>query len=287
MSALVCLGLGYCAQAFVAEFGARFERITGTSRKPSAAHGVQMIEWDGGGPPEALRNAVTDATHLLISAGPSEAGDPVLNALPTEIERASQLQSIVYLSSLGVYSDHEGAWIDESATTIPAHARGGARLKAEQDWQTLGTDRGTPVAVLRLAGIYGPGQNAFTRLRSGRAQPVDKAGHVFNRIHVEDIAQAVEAAFARRADGIFNVCDDEPATLGDTLVLAASMLGIAPPPVLSWDEAQRTLSPMALSFYATCNRVKNGRMKQQLGVRLRYPTYREGLRALFERGYEA
>jgi nucleoside-diphosphate-sugar epimerase len=287
MSKLVCLGLGYCARHYVAEFGARFERIAGTSRTASVARGIAMIEWSGGEPSHELRDAVDDATHLLISAGPSDKGDPVLNVLRADIDRASQLQSIVYLSSLGVYGDHRGAWIDESASTIPAHARGGARLKAEQDWQALVTARDVSVAVLRLAGIYGPGQNAFTRLRGGRAQPVDKPGHVFNRIHVEDIAQAIDAAFARRANGIVNVCDDEPATLGDTLTVAASMLGTFVPPALSWDEAQRTLSPMALSFYATCNRVKNERMKRELGVSLRYPTYREGLRALFERGYEA
>ncbi len=287
MTALLCLGLGYCAKHYVADFGARFTRVIGTSRAPHAAGRVAMLAFDGDTPSPALREAAAGATHLLVSAAPGEAGDPVLNALGTDIAEAPRLQSIVYLSSLGVYSDHRGAWIDETAATVPAHARGGARLRAEQAWQALGAQRDTPLAVLRLAGIYGPGQNAFTRLRDGRAHRVNKPGHVFNRIHVFDIAQAIAAAFARRADGVFNVCDDEPAAHGDQLVLAAQMLGAPPPPELSWDEAQRTLSPMALGFYATCNRAKNDRLKRELGVTLRHPTYREGLRALLGDGYEA
>lgn len=287
MPTLLCLGLGYCARFYVAEFGSRFERIIGTSRNPKPAGRVEMLAFDAASPSNDVRAAVAAATHLLLSATPNETGDPIFNALESDIASAPKLKSIVYLSSLGVYGDHDGAWVDETATTIPAHARGGARLRAEQAWQALGQGRDVPVAVLRLAGIYGPGQNAFTRLLAGRAHRVAKPGHVFNRIHVADIAQAIDAAFARNADGIFNVTDDEPAPYSDQVLMAARLLGIDPPKELSMEEAQEILTPMALSFYTGCVRVRNDKLKAALGVTLRYPTYREGLRALFDEGYEA
>jgi nucleoside-diphosphate-sugar epimerase len=287
MSTLLCLGLGYCARYYVAEFGARFDRIIGTSRTPKPAGKVEMLAFDAASPTDEIRAAVATATHLIVSATPTEAGDPIAAALASDIASAPKLEAIAYLSSLGVYGDHNGAWIDETATTVPAHARGGFRLRAEQAWQALGQTRGVPVTVLRLAGIYGPGQNVFTRLLAGRAHRVAKPGHVFNRIHVTDIAQAIDAAFGRNADGIFNVTDDEPAAYSDQVLLAAKLLNIAPPKELSMEEARQVLTPMALSFYAGCVRVKNDRLKRTLGVKLRYPTYREGLNALFEGGYEA
>jgi nucleoside-diphosphate-sugar epimerase len=287
MATLLCLGLGYCARYYAAEFGARFERIVGTSRTPKPAGRVEMLTFDAAAPSDEVRDAVAAATHLLLSPTPTEAGDPIAAALGAEFASAPELQSIVYLSSLGVYGDHNGAWVDETAATIPAHARGGARLRAEQAWQAIGRQRGAPIAVLRLAGIYGPGQNVFTRLLAGRAHRIAKPGHVFNRIHVADIAQAIEAAFAHKADGVFNVTDDEPAAYSDQVLMAAKLLGIDPPPELSMEEAQKILTPMALSFYAGCVRVKNGKLKRELGVTLRYPTYREGLRAVFDGGYEA
>ena len=287
MTTLLCLGLGYCARYYVAEFGARFDRMIGTSRTPKPAGQVEMLAFDATAPSDAVRTAVASATHLLISATPTEAGDPIAAALGDEIAASPRLEAIVYLSSLGVYGDHNGAGVDETAATIPAHARGGARLHAEQAWQELGSKRGVPVAVLRLAGIYGPGQNVFTRLLTGRAHRVAKPGHVFNRIHVSDIAQAIGAAFAQQADGVFNVTDDEPAAYTDQVLMAAKLLGIDPPEELSMEEARGILTQMALSFYAGCVRVKNDKLKTALGVTLRYPTYREGLRALFDDGYEA
>jgi nucleoside-diphosphate-sugar epimerase len=287
MATLLCLGLGYCARFYVAEFGTRFEHVIGTSRTPKPAGRIEMLAFDAAAPTDAVRAAVAAATHLLISATPSETGDPIAAALGGDIAAAPKLAAIIYLSSLGVYGDHGGAWIDETATTIPAHARGGARLKAEQAWQALAAKRGVPVALLRLAGIYGPGQNIFTRLVAGRAHRVAKPGQVFNRIHVADIAQAIDAAFALKADGLFNVTDDEPAPPSDQIMMAAQLLGIEPPKELSMTEAREVLTPMALSFYAGCARVKNDRLKTELGVKLRYPTYREGLRTLFADGYGA
>jgi nucleoside-diphosphate-sugar epimerase len=289
MSTLLCIGFGYCARYYVAKFGARFERVIGTSRTPCHTAGppVEMLEFDGIHASAQMRAALAEANHLLISVAPGEAGDPVLNVFRRDVETAPKLRSIVYLSSLGVYGDHGGAWIDETTPTIPAHSRGAARVDAELAWQALGRARGIAVAILRLAGIYGPGQNAFTRLIAGRAHRINKPGHVFNRIHVADIAQAIDAAFERNFDGIVNITDDEPAPPGDPITFAAQLLGIDPPPELSLAEAERTLSPFILSFYRGCARVRNDKLKRMLGVRLRYPTYREGLRALYEAEFHA
>jgi nucleoside-diphosphate-sugar epimerase len=289
MTRLVCLGLGYCARFYIAEFGSRFAHVTGTSRSPdqSSPYGVAMLAFDGIRPSPQLRAAVAAASHLLVSAAPGEAGDPVLATLADDIAGAPDPQSVVYLSSLGVYGDHGGAWVDETAPTLPPHTRGAARIDAELAWQALGRERNTPVAILRLGGIYGPGQNAFVRLIAGRAHRIDKPGHVSNRIHVADIAQAIDAAFARRFDGIVNVTDGEPAPPNEQIEFAAKLLDIAPPPLLSLEEAKRTLSPFVLSFYGGFARVRNDRLRRELGVTLRYPDYRAGLQALFEEGYEA
>jgi nucleoside-diphosphate-sugar epimerase len=282
MSTLVCIGFGYCAQHCVAEFGSRFARVIGTSRavERATAPAVEMLQFDGVHATAELRAAIADADALLISAAPGEAGDPVLAALGDDLARAPRLKSAVYLSSLGVYGDHGGAWIDETTPTIPAHARGAARVDAERAWREFGRRRDSAVAILRLAGIYGPGRNAFVRLLAGRAHRIAKPGHVFNRIHVADIAQAIDAAFARNFDGMVNVVDDLPAAPGDQIVFAARLLGIAPPPELSIEQARQTLSPFMLSFYEGCARVRNEKLKRALGVKLRYPTYREGLTAI-------
>jgi nucleoside-diphosphate-sugar epimerase len=289
MTALVCLGLGYCARFYVVEFGSRFDRVIGTSRT-AGKQGVaktEMLVFDGVNASPELRAAIASASHLLISAAPGESGDPVLAALGDEIAAAPSLQSIIYLSSTGVYGDHGGAWIDETTPTIPPHTRGAARVDAELAWQALGQKRNTPVAILRLGGIYGPGQNAFVRLIAGRAHRIDKPGHVSNRIHVADIAQAIDAAFARCFDGVVNVTDGAPADPAEQIEYAAKLLGIAPPPLLSLDEAKRTLSPFLMSFYDGCARVKNERLKNALGVTPRYPDYRAGLQALLDDGFEA
>jgi nucleoside-diphosphate-sugar epimerase len=263
--------------------------VIGTSRSPekAAARGAAMLVFDGIQPSPALRHVIADTSHLLISAAPGEGGDPILGSLAFDMAAAPKLQSIVYLSSLGVYGDHGGAWIDETARTIPPHTRGAARVDAERKWQALGRQRGASVAILRLAGIYGPGQNAFVRLLAGRAHRIDKLGHVSNRIHIADIAQAIDAAFSRRFDGTVNVTDDEPAPPGDQIEFAAKLLGVASPPLMSLAEARRTLSPFLLSFYDGCARVRNDRLKHELGVALRYPNYRVGLQALLDDGFEA
>ncbi len=214
ISTLVCLGLGYCAQHYVSEFGSRFDRVVGTTRNADRA----------ASPSNELKAAISEADALLVSAAPVEGRDPVLALLEEDMLRAPRLKSAVYLSSLGVYGDSGGAWIDETAPTIPALARrGGTRIEAELDWQALGARRNLPVAILRLGGIYGPGRNGMVRLLRGIVHRIAKPGHVSNRVHVYDIAQAIDAAFARSAVGVFNVVDDEPASPSDQIAFAARL----------------------------------------------------------------
>jgi nucleoside-diphosphate-sugar epimerase len=244
---------------------------------------VDMLVFDGAS--REVAAAILQADALLVSAAPAEGRDPVLAVLAQEIERAPRLASVVYLSTLGVYGDSGGAWIDETAEVAPGLARRGrARIDAEQAWQRLGARRNVPVAILRLGGIYGPGQNGMVRLLRGTVHRVAKPGHVSNRIHVHDIAQAIDAAFARQADGVFNVVDDEPAPPSDQIAFAARLIGIDPPPEMSYAQAQKVLTPLASSFYDGCIRARNDKLKSALGVKLRYPNYREGLRALHEAG---
>jgi nucleoside-diphosphate-sugar epimerase len=294
MATLVCLGLGYCARHYVSEFGKRFDRVVGTTRNAQRAAALgrdrlarpaEMLVFDGTSPSRELAATISQADALLISAAPAEGRDPVLAVLEDEIARAPRLGAVVYLSSLGVYGDSGGAWIDESAEISPALARRGrTRTDAELNWRALGARRNLPVAILRLGGIYGPGQNAMVRLLRGTVHRIAKPGHVSNRVHVYDIAQAIDAALARRADGVFNIVDDEPASPSEQIAFAAHLIGIDPPPEIPYAQAGKLVSPMALSFYDGCVRARNDKLKAVLGVRLRYPTYRDGLRALHAAG---
>ena len=295
MPTLVCLGLGYCARHYVREFGARFDRILGTTRNVErmAALGREAPRrpadrgdaFDGTSAPHELVEAIAQADALLISAAPAEGRDPVLAVLADEIERAPRLSSVVYLSTLGVYGDSGGAWIDESAETIPALARrGSARIDAERAWQALGARRNLP------RGDPAAGRHLRSRTERHGAAPARhgashrQAGHVSNRVHVYDIAQAIDAAFARRADGAFNIVDDEPASPSEQIAFAAQLIGIEPPPEIPYAEAAKVVTPFALSFYDGCIRARNDKLKAALGVTLRYPNYRDGLRALHAAG---
>jgi nucleoside-diphosphate-sugar epimerase len=288
MATLICLGLGYSAEHYVKAFGEKFDRIVGTMRNAERVAtlnappggGLKAIVFDGKTASPELRGAIGAADAALISIPQDEGGDPVLRSCGDALARAPQLRSIVYLSTVGVYGDRGGAWVDEDAPPAPTSGRGGSRLAAEEQWRDFGGRRGIAVAILRLAGIYGPGRNALTQIARGQARRIVKPGQVFNRIHVHDIAQAIDGAFARKASGIFNVADDEPTPPGDPIAFAAELMGVAPPPEIPFDQAAPTMSAMALSFWQECRRVKNDKLKRELGVRLRYPTYREGLRAL-------
>ncbi|MDB5600088.1 MAG: family oxidoreductase [Xanthobacteraceae bacterium] len=293
MATLVCLGFGYSAQHYVAEFGARFDRIVGTTRSEpnatalaTAEYGGRSIEpllFDGETASPELTAALNNADALLISVSPDESGDPALRLLSDTLA-PSKLQSIVYLSTVGVYGDHAGAWVDEESDTKPVSARSRERLQAETEWQAFAARTHMPVSILRLAGIYGPGQNALINVARNTARRIDKPGQVFNRIHVADIALVIDACFARRADGVFNVADNEPTAPGDPIVFAAGLLGVAPPPAIPFAEAAKTMRPMALSFYGESKRVRNAKLTRDLGVTLRYPSYREALTALFAAG---
>jgi nucleoside-diphosphate-sugar epimerase len=290
MATLICFGFGYCAEHFIAEFAGKFERIVGTVRRGERAAilnayqagAVQALVFDGVNAAPALNAESAQADYVLVSIPPDESGEPVLAAFGDALAAGRRLRSIVYLSTVGVYGDHNGGWVDEQTPVVPVSERSRRRLAAEQAWQQFGAREGIPVAVLRLAGIYGPGQNALIALARGKARRIIKPGQIFNRIHVADIAQAIDAAFACRANGVFNIADDEPAPPADPIVFAAKLMGRESPAEIAFDEAAPSMSPMALSFWQECRRVRNDKLKRELGVTLRYPSYREGLTALLE-----
>jgi nucleoside-diphosphate-sugar epimerase len=287
MSQLICLGLGYAAEHYIAAFGQKFDRIVGTMRGEERAAALnaddgrlRALVFDGQSASPELQQAIVAADAALISIPQDAGGDPVLRACGDAFARAPHLRSVVYLSTIGVYGDRGGDWVDEETPPGPESARGRERLAAEMAWRDFGARRGLAVAILRLAGIYGPGRNALLQIARGSARRIVKPRQIFNRIHVADIAQAIDAAFAGPASGIFNVVDDEPSPPADPLVFAAQLLGVAPPPEIPFAEAAPSMSPLALSFWQECRRVRNDKLKRELGVALRYPTYREGLKAL-------
>lgn len=256
--------------------------IAATTRDPAKAErlvamGIAPHVFDGKAD-AGLLQAVARATHILVSAGPDAAGDPVLGGLADAIADAPSLCWIGYYSTIGVYGDANGAWIDEDFPTHGFNARIGWRLEAESAWKRLADRKSLPLAILRLAGIYGPGRSGFDKLRNGTARRINKPGQVFNRIHSHDIGEITARAARVRLSGIFNLADDEPAPPQDVLAHAARLLGIDPPAEIDFETAD--LSPMARSFYAGNRRVCNARIKAALGYGLAFPTYREGLAAI-------
>ncbi|WP_428032363.1 NAD-dependent epimerase/dehydratase family protein [Ancylobacter sp.] len=278
---LLCLGYGYCAQRFVALHGDAFTRRIGTSREGERRPGMEMLRVDGE-PSPALLEAARMADAVVASAAPGDAGDPFLAALGEAL--AAGQGPLVYLSTIGVYGDSAGAWIDETAPLSAATPRAQRRIEAEAAWLALGRRAGRPVAVLRLGGIYGPGRNALIDVADGTARCIEREGQVFNRIHVDDIAGAISAAIAEKFDGVVNVVDDEPSPSCAPVRHAAALLGMPPPPAESFEAAARSMSAMALSFWADNRRVRNDRLHALLGGGLRYPTFREGLSALAAAG---
>lgn len=285
MSRLFVLGLGYSAEAVARRALQVGWSVSGTTRDPAKAArlekaGVAVITLDGSGAEANVTAALAGATHLLASAAPKDEGDPLLVAYADSIrQHARDLVWIGYLSSLSVYGDRKGAWVEESSQAEPTSPVGRRRLDAEDAWAALGEALDLPVAVFRLAGIYGPGRNLLRDLKSGKARRVIKAGQVFNRIHVEDIGGAVMAAMERPEQaGIFNLADREPAAQSQVVLEAARLLGVTPPPAQPIEEVE--LSPMAQRFWTENRRVSSRRIAKDLGYTLRYPTYREGLAGL-------
>jgi nucleoside-diphosphate-sugar epimerase len=277
---LFSFGHGYSAAALARRLLPQGWRITGTTRSRAgelAASGVTPLVWPG----EDLRPALAEATHLLVSAGPDEQGDPLLRAHAADIAAAApHLSWVGYLSTTGVYGDHRGGWVDEETPLAPSTRRGRWRVDAERAWQAV---PGLPLHIFRLAGIYGPGRGPFQKVREGTARRIVKPGQVFSRIHVDDIAQVLEASIRRPRQGaVYNLCDDDPAPPEAVIEEAAHLLGLPVPP--AEDFATAEMSEMARSFYAESKRVRNDRIRDELGVRLLHPDYRAGLRALLAAG---
>ena len=281
---LFCFGLGYSAETLAKRLAAKGWSVAGTARDLAnierlRRQGCEVVRFIGEAGNVDLMAALAGTTHLLHSIPPGPDGDPVLRHYRAEIARLPTLDWIGYLSTVGVYGNSAGAIVDEATSPHPNNDRTRARVVAESAWLALGGEIGRPAQVFRLAGIYGPGRSALDKLRAGTARRVIKPGQVFNRIHVEDIASVLEASIARpRAGAIYNVADDEPAPPEDVITYGAELLGIEPPPEVPFEEAD--LTPMARSFYGDSRRISNALIKSELGVRLAYPNYREGLKAL-------
>lgn len=285
MNHLFCFGLGYSATFLAGQLLAKGWRVTGTCRSRDkqvtlSRLGIEAHLFDRDRPIGNLPSLLESATHLLSSVPPDERGDPVLDLHRTEIDAASQrLLWIGYLSTTGVYGDRDGGWVDEMSELKPSGERGRRRVAAEAGWKSLRH----PAHMFRLAGIYGPGSSALDTVREGRAKRIVKPGQIFSRIHVADIARALEASMARpHAGAAYNLCDDDPAPPSDVIAFAAALLNLPPPPEVPFEQAD--LSPMARSFYDDNKRVSNSRIKRELGVALQYPSYRVGLPAILAAG---
>lgn len=277
---LFILGLGYSAGHFARKHGGSFSHIAATVRDRSQRDdlaGIAVHAFSGSAPSRETVEQVRDADVLLVSIPPGSGGDPAIAAFGDVL--VAGRRKVVYLSTIGVYGDHGGGWVDESTPPQAILDRTRMRIAAEQAW--MDTAHGD-AAILRLAGIYGPGRSALATLRAGTARRIIKPGQVFNRIHVDDIASAIMAAIQHQGGGTWNVCDDEPTPPQDVIVYAAKLMGVAPPPEENFATAE--MSAMARSFYASSARVSNAKLKRELGVTLACPTYRHGLDALWRAG---
>jgi nucleoside-diphosphate-sugar epimerase len=284
VSRLFSFGLGYSARALAARLAAKGWQVAGTARDEAnitrlRAQGYEVARFAGEAGNRDAAKLLLGTTHLLHSIPPGPQGDAVLAHYRKEIAGLGSLKWIGYLSTVGVYGDQKGRWVDESTTPKHNSDRTAARLEAEQAWLRFGDETGVPAHIFRLAGIYGPGRSVFDKLRSGTARRIKKDGQVFSRIHVEDIASVLEASIAHPTAGaIYNVADDEPAAPDQVVAYAAKLIGVPPPPEIAFEDAD--LTPMARSFYEGSRRIANARIKSELAVKLRYPTYREGLASL-------
>jgi len=279
---LFCFGFGYSAEALARRLSARLASLAGTRTsipKGDAPLGAKLAAYQGDSASPEARGLLAGATHLLVSIPPDLEGDPTLRHFRDDLAALPALAWVGYLSTVGVYGDWKGAWVDETSPTRPTSERSLRRVMAEKAWLAFGADSGRRVEVFRLAGIYGPGLSVIDNLRAGTARRIVKPGQVFNRIHVDDIARMLAAAIDTPAGHtIYNLSDDEPAPPQDVVAYAAELLGLPVPPDIPFEQAG--LTGMAASFWAEAKRVSNARIKTELGVALDYPTYREGLRAI-------
>ncbi|MDQ1183932.1 SDR family oxidoreductase [Agrobacterium larrymoorei] len=287
MSQLMIFGAGYSGRAIAKSLQGSMERVCGTTRGAEQADklrslGITPFIFDGETLDSAIRSELSTVTHLVQSIAPGRTGDPLMRLCGGDLKSLMpQLEWVAYLSTVGVYGNHDGAWVDEETPCKPVSARSLERVEAEQAWTKAADDASVPLSILRLSGIYGPGRNGFMNLEKGTARRLIKQDQVFNRIRVEDIGAASAFLVSRNASGIFNVTDDEPAPPQDVLTFAAELMKIEPPPEQSFETAE--LSPMARSFYGENKRVSNGKLRH-MGFSFRYPDYRASLRQLWESG---
>lgn len=281
---LFCFGYGYSCEYLTRELLAEGGwTISGTTRDPEKkaelrAKGIKAHIFDFDKPMPDPLYVLNDVTHLLLSIPPDDEGDPSFNQYMRDILDLPRLEWVGYLSTIGAYGDRNGEWVDETAQARPTTKRGSRRWRAEQDWLSLFKKHKIPVHIFRLAGIYGPGRSALDSIRAGVARRIDKPGHAFNRIHVEDIAQIVKKSMDSPKGGeIYNVCDDMPAPSHEVIEYACQLLGLTVPPLIPIDKAD--LAPITLSFYKDNKRIKNDKIKADLGITLKHPDYKEGIKA--------
>ncbi len=284
---VLILGAGYSGKAIGKAFLPMAETVTGTTRSQDKAKalrdsGLDAEIYDGNGISPELAAVMARATHLVQSIAPGRDGDPLMRPDSVPLRGLMpNLQWVAYLSTVGVYGDHGGAWVDEETPCKPVSARSMERVEAEEAWLALGRDNDIAVSVLRLSGIYGPGRNGLCNLAEGTARRLVKPDQVFNRIRVEDIADATVFLAERNLAGIYNITDHEPAPPQDVVTEAARLMGIEPPPEIAFETAE--LSPMARSFYGENKRVSNSKIRD-LGFDFRFPDYRISLGQLWQSG---
>lgn len=280
---LFCFGYGYTADylGYALQTEEQGWTIGGTTRdqerrKELLTRRIRARIFDQEHPIADPHTLFSRFSHLLISTPPNDYGDPVFNMHADEISRLKKLKWVGYLSSTGVYGDRGGGQVDEQAELRPTSQRGSRRALAEQQWLSLFYNYGIPVHIFRLAGIYGPGRSALDSVRAGVARRIEKPGHVFNRMHVEDIVRVLRASFKNPNPGsIYNLADDSPAPSHEVIAQACQLLGLAIPPTIPFEEAD--LAPITRSFYKDNKHVLNNKIKTELGVQLRYPDFRAGL----------
>ena len=287
MSHLMIFGAGYSGKAIARAMTPTIKHISGTTRSAEKsialeAAGISPLVFDGAAISHALRQELASVTHVVQSIAPGASGDPLIRLCDGDIRRLMpKLEWAAYLSTVGVYGDHSGAWVNEDTQCRPVSVRSTERVEAEEAWMSVAQQADIPVVVLRLSGIYGPGRNGFMNLDKGTARRLVKKDQVFNRIRVEDIGAATAFLSAQGASGIFNITDDEPAPPQDVVTFAAALMGMEPPPEQAFETAE--LTPMARSFYGENKRVSNEKIRA-MGFDFRFPNYRESLRQLWNDG---
>jgi len=284
---LFCFGYGYCCDYLSSDLMLKGGwKISGTTRdsdkkRSLRARNINAHIFDDDCPLADPLYMMGNVTHLLISTPPDDDGDPVFNIHAQDILRLKNLEWVGYFSTTGAYGDRGGKWVDETSEVRPSTKRGSRRAKAEEQWLSLFKGFDLPVHIFRLSGVYGPGRSAIDSVRAGIARRIDKPGHAFSRIHVEDIVQTLQASFDHPAPGeVYNVCDDMPAPSHEVISCACELLDIEPPPLLPYDKVD--LAPIARSFYADNKRVRNDKIKKELGIELKHKNYKDGLRACLD-----